>query len=145
LDIDQHLGMPSQDLRALVESYLEPVLLRAGFAAGQWGDSPRGAGVIFCAAGDVYVRRHPQLVDDGSHWDDVYCVDLTIEGSVDRGIATFDVEFEPLVDLLARTGHGDDAAALPSLFQLSHPDRDLRCVADVLARLYRDAERPTPT
>jgi hypothetical protein len=100
--------------------------------------------VIFCAAGDDYVRRHPQLVDNGSHWDDVYCVDITIEGSVDRGIERFDVEFEPLIDLLAGTGHGDDAAALLSLLQLNRPDRDLRRVAQMLSRLFCDAEPSKP-
>lgn len=91
------------------------------------------------------MRRHPQLVDNGSHWDDVYCIDLTIEGSVDRGIDRFDVEFEPLADLLSRMGHGDDAAALPSLLRLSHPDRDLQQVAEILSRLYRGVEQSPPT
>ncbi len=136
--------METEAFRTLIESYLQPVLMRAGFAAGQWGERARGAGVIFCAAGDDYVRRHAQLVDNGSQWDDVYCVDITIEGSIDRGIDRFDVEFEPLVDLLARTGQGDDAAALPSLFQLNRPDRDLRRVAQMLSRLYHDAEPSRP-
>lgn len=94
--------MPPSAFRSLIETHVEAVLVHAGFAAGQW--SVDNAGVIFYAAAHDYIRRHPDLVDDGHQWGDAYCIDITIEGPVDGGITRFDVEFEPLADLLARTG-----------------------------------------
>jgi hypothetical protein len=113
---------------------VEPVLVRAGFAAGQW--TIDDAGVIFCAAAGEYIRRHPDLVDGSPHWGDAHCIDITIEGTVDGGITRFDVEFEPLADLLTRTGRGPDTAALPSLFRLDRPDEDLQRLGETVARLY---------
>ena len=136
--------MSAQHLRSLVERHIEPILVRAGFAAGQWAHGVAGGGisVIFCAAGDDYVHRHPDLVEVGDQWVDVHCVDITIEGSLDHGIDRFDVEFESLADLLARTGHDDDAAVLPSLLRLDDPDRDLQRVADLLSGLYAPEQDP---
>lgn len=134
----QHRSV-SSSFRTLTERYLEPVLVRAGFAKGQWGDD--GVGVIFCAAGDDYVHRHPGLTANGEQWDDVYCVDVMIEGTVAGGIRRFDVEFEPLDDLLARTGHGREVPRLSSLFRLERPDDDLACLARILTRLYDGGPR----
>jgi hypothetical protein len=128
--------VPPSAFRALVETHLEPVLVRAGFATGQW--TVDDAGVTFCAAAHDYIRRHPSLVDDSQQWDDAHCIDITIDGSVDGGITAFNVEFEPLADLLTRAGrgHGHDSAALASISRLDQPEDDLRRLAEILSGLY---------
>ena len=134
-------GVPAGSFRALVESHIEPVVVRAGFAEGQWAvergpkDDPV-CSVIFCAGSDDYVRRHPHLTDDGPHWGDAHCIDITIAGSMRVGITRFEVEFVPLGDLLAKAGLRSESERLPALLALQHPDQDLLQIGGMVSRLY---------
>jgi hypothetical protein len=126
---------------ALIQTYIEPVLVQAGFAKGQWAEE-RGVtedpscSVIFCAGGSDYVGRYPHLTDNGSHWADAYCVDITIDGSIHDGVTRVDVEFESLGQLLDRTGRRSEVERLPRLLRLRDPERDVEDLAEVLADLY---------
>jgi hypothetical protein len=117
------------------------VVVRAGFAEGQWaverGDpEDPTCSVIFCAGGSDYVGRYPHLTDDGSQWAEACCVDIMIEGSIRDGVTRLDVEFETLGRLLARTGRRSDVERLPRLLRLRDPERDLEDLAAVLSDLY---------
>ena len=133
--------MSASRFQALIQTYVEPVMVRAGFAKGQWAEE-RGAledptcSVIFCAAGSDYASRYPHLTDDGPHWADAHCVDITIEGSIREGVSRLEVEFETLGQLLDRTGRRSDAERLPRLLRLRDPERDFEDLAEVLSDLY---------
>jgi hypothetical protein len=135
-------GMPAGQFRALVEAHIEPVVVLAGFAEGQWAQE-RGpkddpvCSVIFCAAANDYVRRYPRLSDDRPHWGDVPCIDITIEGSMRDGVTRLDVEFVPLGDLLAKAGLHSDSERLPALLALRYPDQDFLQVGGIFSELYR--------
>jgi hypothetical protein len=135
--IEEARRVPSSPLRALIETHVEPVLVRAGFAAGQW--TVDDASVTFCAAADDYRSRHARLVDDRYPWNDAWCVDIIIDGSLDAGITRFEVEFEPLADVLTRAGQGPDVAVLRSLVRLDQPEDDLQRLGEILSRLYNEA------
>lgn len=127
--------------RALIQTRVEPVLVRAGFAKGQWAEEREGpddptCSVIFCAGATDYVSRYPHLTDDGSHWADAYCVDITIAGSIRDGVTRLEVEFETLGQLLDRIGRRTDVERLPRLLGLRDPDRDFEDLADILSHLY---------
>ena len=127
--------------QALIQTYIEPVLVQAGFATGQWaerrsvGEDP-SCSVTFCAGGSDYVGRYPHLSENGSDWADAYCVDITIEGSIHEGVTRVDVEVEPLGQLLDRTGRRSDVERLPGLLGLRDPERDFEDLAEVLSDLY---------
>jgi len=127
--------------QALIQTHVEPVVVRAGFAEGQWAVE-RGApedptcSVIFCAGGSDYVGRYPHLTDDGSQWAEACCVDIMIEGSIRDGVTRLDVEFETLGRLLARTGRRSAVERLPRLLRLRDPERDFEDLAAVLSDLY---------
>lgn len=61
-------GVPATRFQALIQAHVEPVLVQAGFARGQWAKE-RGAtddpfySVIFCASTSGYVGRYPSLTD----------------------------------------------------------------------------------
>ena len=132
-------GVPAGSFRALVESHIEPVVVRAGFAQGQWAvergpkDDPF-CSVIFCAAADDYVRRYPHLSDDDA-WGDVPCIDITINGSLRDGVTGLDVEFVPLGDVLAVAGLHSESERLPALLTLRHPDQDLLQIGGMVSKL----------
>ncbi len=127
--------------RVLAQTCIEPVLVRAGFAKGQWAEE-RGAtddpscAVTFCAGQTDYVDRYPRLADDAWHSDHTYCVDIIVEGSIRRGITRLDVESESLGQLLERTGRHSDVERLPRLLRLRNPERDFEDLAEVLSDLY---------
>jgi hypothetical protein len=134
-------GVPATRFQALIQTHVEPVLVQAGFARGQWAKE-RGAtddpfySVIFCASTSGYVGRYPSLTDNGPHWADAYCIDITIEGSIGDGVTRLDVEYEPLEQLLDRTGRRSDAERLPRLLRLRDPEHDIGELAELLSDVY---------
>ena len=131
--------MKGRTLREVVTAHVEPVLVEAGFTAGQWGGSFTSA--TFCAGEDEYRRRHPTLVVDDA--DGSHCIDVVVEGEPLGGITRLDVEFEPLDALLRRAGHDEDADALPDRLRLADADEDARAIAAMFARLYGVGDRVT--
>lgn len=109
------------DLCAVISTHLNPVLVPAGFAAGQGGfDGAVGTGqVIFCAAQDDLSRRFPLLPhvwepEPGAG----RCVDLvvTVDAASIRGVA---LEGQPLAETLRATGQQDLADTVVDLHTLS--------------------------
>jgi hypothetical protein len=73
-----------------------------------------------------------------------HCVDITIDHGAE-GNARFDVECEPLAELLARAGLDDDAEALLSVLKLHRPVRHAQRLGETLTRLYGSREPLPPT
>lgn len=80
-------GMSRYSVGRVVSAALDPVLMPAGFAAGQYGeggeggeDRSTGSQVIFCAAHDEISDLHSWLPQANSQKRDVgACVDLVVE------------------------------------------------------------------
>jgi hypothetical protein len=91
-------------------SALDPVLVPAGFLAGQGGEDQDGGGqVIFCIGHDALSIRYPLLPQadpDGAsgRCDDVV-IDVGVGGTLDR----IDLEAMSLVQTLRQVGLDDDA------------------------------------
>lgn len=120
----------------LVQEALDPMLVAAGFLAGQGGDAPDGsAQVIYCLAHDELVRRHPMLPQAGSGDAPGACDDLVVEIGMDGSLDRLDLEELPVVETLRRAGLVTDAEAVAAI--LGRPCAEtLPTVRAALGRLF---------
>jgi len=121
------------DFGRAVSACLDPVLVPAGFAAGQSG----GSQVIFCAAHDDLSDRYPTLPQsDAYERGSGRCIDLLVEHDKD-GALRLDLEGRSLAqtlhslhlddaDMVERTVNAPLSIALPGL-------------ADVLSELFHSS------
>jgi hypothetical protein len=144
---------------ALAERHLGPVLTRAGFAAGQWGSGsptsvsytvdadgrpgrsvtivePWREGGTYCADGGEYIARYPHVARQGWLTSAATCVDVVIDGTIERGVDRLDVENVALGDLLRGLGHDADAALVDHALASGDAATALPTLAAVLERLY---------
>ena len=131
-----HSGAMHVDFQTSVSAALDPVMLPAGFAAGQGGDLQ----VIFCAAHDEFSDRFPALPqaneqDRGRGC----CIDLVIEDQGSQGLR-LDLEGHSLTQTL-RAAHLHDEAAVVADVAGSPLDTVLAVLAHALATLF--GSRPT--
>lgn len=120
----------------LVQEALDPVLVAAGFLAGQGGDAPDGsAQVIYCLAHDQLVRRHPMLPQAGSGDAPGRCDDLVVEIGADGSLHRLDLEQLSVVETLRRVGLEADAQAVATV--VGRPCTEaLPTVRTALGRLF---------
>jgi hypothetical protein len=96
-------------------------------------------GGTYCAAGGQYLSRYPDLALDVPERYAERCVDIVIDGTVDRGVARIEVDGQPLADLLRDVGRDADADAVDVALASGAAAAAVPVLADVLARLYRRA------
>jgi hypothetical protein len=127
----------------LVSEALDPVLVPAGFAAGQYGDEgvePRaGRQVIFCAAHDKLSDRYPRLPQANAQEREVgACIDLVIEVDRDDRISFVDLEGPSLEETLRDVGQVADAQAVAAVVGGALAD-GLPVIEAALRRMLVDA------
>lgn len=92
----------------LVGAALNPVLVPAGFQAGQYGeggdDLDRDTQVIFCAAADKFSARYPTLPQADQQGAGGACVDLVIEVQADGMLLRLDLEGTSIESTLRHVG-----------------------------------------
>lgn len=136
-------GMSPYSLGRVVSAALDPVLVPAGFAAGQYGDHgdggedrPTGSQVIFCAAHDELSDLHPWLPQADSQERGVgACVDLVVDIDDQSRVEFIHLEGLSLEETLRRVGRPADADALARVDGQAVEDA-LPVVASVLKRLF---------
>lgn len=96
----------------LVRAALDPVLVPAGFLAGQGDDEQHAGQVIWCIGHDALTNRYPLLpqadMDDVPGRCDDLVVDIGADGTVDR----LDLEGTSLADTLRQVGLDAHAEAM---------------------------------
>jgi len=114
---------------------LDPVLVPAGFAAGQGGRHDSAGQVIYCAGHDDFSERHPALPQAGDQqYNDSPCTDLVVEYDGDH-IMKLDLEGIAVRDTLRAIGRQADADAVErALKQPVEPA--LSVLGPVLRRLF---------
>lgn len=124
----------------LVRLALDPLLVSAGFQAGQHGgDSEGDAQVIFCAAHDEFSLRHPRLPQANQQQQRGTCVDLVVDVLADGTLGRLDLEGTSVTDTLLHAGLTADGEAVSLLN--SRPMRDcLPIIEAALGRLLRVAD-----
>ncbi len=101
------------DLGRLVRLLLDPVLVPAGFQAGQCGSDGEGnVQVIFCAGHEDFSRRYPRLPQAYQQESVGRCVDLVVDVWVDGTIGSLDLEGISIAETLLRTGLDADSDAV---------------------------------
>jgi hypothetical protein len=119
----------------VIGAALDPVLVPAGFAAGQHGHSDGSGSVIFCAGYDEFSDRYPTLPQaNGQSRGMGACVDLTIDYDA-NGLVEIDLEGISVPDTLREVGRPGDADAADQA--VNQPvDAALASLASVLTRLF---------
>jgi hypothetical protein len=104
----QDEGMGAVRTGRLVSAALDPVLVPAGFQAGQYGeggvDLDRDTQVVFCAAADDFSARYPTLPQANQQGPDGGCVDLVIEVQADGTLIRLDLEETSIERTLRHVG-----------------------------------------
>lgn len=127
--------MAAADPGSLVRLSLDPVLVPAGFQAGQGGvDDDGSTQVIFCARYDEFRHRYP-LLPQASADDPVTCVDLVVDVDADGRPARLDLEGMSLAATLVRAGMGADGEAVSQVGGRPMAE-GLPVVAAALSRLF---------
>jgi hypothetical protein len=100
----------------LVSAALDPVLIPAGFQAGQFGeggeDREEDAQIIFCAEHDEFSARHSRLPQANQQQPGGTCVDLVVNVRADGTLAGLDLEGTSLEETLRRVGLATDGEAV---------------------------------
>jgi hypothetical protein len=136
-------GMSPYSVGRVVSAALDPVLVPAGFAAGQYGDYGKGGDdrytgsqIIFCAAHDEISDLHPWLPQANSQERGVgACVDLVVDINDRSRVEFIDLEGLSLEETLRRVGRAADADALARVDGQAFDDA-LPVVTAVLTRLF---------
>lgn len=136
-------GMSRYSVGRVVSAALDPVLMPAGFAAGQYGeggeggeDRSTGSQVIFCAAHDEISDLHSWLPQANSQKRDVgACVDLVVEINNQSRVEFIHLEGLSLEETLRHVGRAADADALARVDGQALDDA-LPVVTSVLKRLF---------
>ena len=127
----------------VVSAALDPVLMPAGFAAGQYGDHvegdedrPTGSQVIFCAGHDEISDLHPWLPQANSQERGVgACVDLVVDINDQSRVEFIHLEGLSLEETLRRVGRAADADAVARVDGQAI-DSALPVIASALKRLF---------
>ncbi len=109
--------MGASSVGRVVSAALDPVLVPAGFARGQYGEGGNDrlgvAQIIFCAGHDELSGRYPRLPQANEQERGVgACIDLVIEVSDAGTIAFLDLEGTSLENTLRTVGLEADADAV---------------------------------
>ena len=132
--------MAAVDLGRLVTISLDPVLVPAGFQAGQGGDGSEGdVQIIFCAPHDEFSRRYPRLPQAIRPEEGVTCVDLVLDVWADGTLGRLDLEGTSIEETLLRAGMVADSAAVARV--LGRPMvESLPVIEAALRRLFADPD-----
>ena len=136
-------GMSRYSVGQVVSTVLDPVLVPAGFAAGQYGDygeggedRPTGSQVIFCAAHDEISDLYPWLPQANSQARGVgACMDLVVDINDQSSVEFIHLEGLSLEETLRLVGRAADADALARVDGQAIDDA-LPVVTSVLKRLF---------
>ncbi len=121
-----------------VSSALDPVLIPEGFAAGQCWDTQ----AIYCGGHDELSDRFPALPQSGAQARGLgCCIDLVVDYA-DAGLHV-SLEGTALAETLHALRLHGDAATLERLEGAPLDDAALRALADILPRMFREAESST--
>ncbi|GGD13121.1 hypothetical protein [Nocardioides daphniae] len=132
--------MTDDDLLALLDSTLGPVLTPAGFdrAQGDWSQA------VFCAPQDAFIAAHPWLPQARpEEWQRGHSTDLTIEFDQTTGLlARVDLEGRSLPSTLYAVGEGALSAELKASYARPLTE-SLAVVVQALEAVFRPpAEAP---
>src|SRR5262245_23220338 len=98
-----------------VSAALDPVMVPAGFQAGQEGggdDFGDRVQAIFCAGHDGLSDRYPWLPQSHAQESGGTCIDLVVELNRDGIVQFADLEELTLEETLSRVGRTEDAASV---------------------------------
>ena len=131
-------GMAAKGLGSLVGLSLDPVLVPAGFQAGQCGDDGEGSvQVIFCAEHDEFSRRYPRLPQANQQEQGGACVDLVLDAWADGTLSRLDLEGTSIEETLLHAGMVRNSKAVSQLGGRPLAE-GLPVVAAALRRLFGD-------
>jgi hypothetical protein len=120
-------------------SELDPVLVAAGFLAGQGGGDDDGSGqVIWCIGHDVLSSRYPLLPQANPDGAAGRCDDLVIDVGVGGTLDRLDFEGSSLAQTLRQVGLDADADAVSQLSGRPVADGS-RVLGAALRRLFSAA------
>ncbi len=122
---------------ALVRGALDPVLVPAGFLAGQGDEDPDGGGqVIFCIGHDELSDRYPHLPQ--AHQQDPYgtCDDLVVDVWPNGTLGGLRLETSTLAATLRHVGLGEEGAGVEAVTGRAVAEA-VPVVAAALERLFR--------
>ncbi|KAA1424112.1 hypothetical protein [Nocardioides antri] len=123
----------------LVSAVLDPVLVPAGFQAGQYGeggdDRDGDAQIIFCAGHEEFSIRHSRLPQANQQEPGGTCVDLVVEVRADGTLAGLDLEGTSIEETLRHVGLTADSEAVAKVEGLSMT-KGLPVIEAALRRLF---------
>ncbi|MDR7251056.1 hypothetical protein J2X46_000028 [Nocardioides sp. BE266] len=127
--------MSSSDAIGLVCAALDPVMVAAGFQAGQGGTTPADEGqVIYCAGHDEFSERYPSLPQAHQQEPGGTCVDLVLDVWPGGRLGRMDLEAMSLAATLRHVGLTEDGDAVEAVAGVPVADA-LPVVAAALERL----------
>lgn len=125
-----------------ITNALDPVLVLAGFAAGQGvgPDDDLGApvGITYCAGHDAFSDRFPWMPQANEYERaERACIDLVIEVSAEGFVECIDLESFSVAETLLLTGRVDESRSVANFIGKQSTDV-LAHLPGILDRLFRD-------